>query len=144
MINTYNTEYDICTCYQQYQVVFNLLQKWSNILVTCLGLLEGAILLLNDGYLNHLWQSLCNMAPNSQLYLTGWVANPVVRDVIWYHITWSTLIEVMARCMVIPSYCLNQCWLQVSLQVMLKITITKLFWEIIHKKYSNSQGPMGQ
>ena len=35
-------------------------------------------------------------------------------DTIWCHITWSTLVQVMACCLTAPSHYLNQCWLIIS------------------------------
>ena len=35
-------------------------------------------------------------------------------DAIWRHWTWSTLVQVMAWCLMAPSHYLNQCWLIIS------------------------------
>ena len=35
-------------------------------------------------------------------------------DAIWHWISWSTLVQVMARCLMAPSHYLNQCWLIIS------------------------------
>ena len=35
-------------------------------------------------------------------------------DTIWRRLFWSTLAQVMARCMIAPSHYLNQCWLIIS------------------------------
>ena len=32
-------------------------------------------------------------------------------DAIWRQRSWSTLVQVMACCLMAPSHCLNQCWL---------------------------------
>ena len=35
-------------------------------------------------------------------------------DTIWWWITWSTLVQVMACCLMASSHYLNQCWLMVN------------------------------
>ena len=35
-------------------------------------------------------------------------------DAIWWHRTWSTVLQVMVCCLTVPSHYLNQCWLIVS------------------------------
>ena len=35
-------------------------------------------------------------------------------DAIWRHRTWSTLVQVMACCLMAPTHYLNQCWLIIS------------------------------
>ena len=35
-------------------------------------------------------------------------------DAIWRRISWSTLVQVMAWCLMAPSHCLNQCWLVIN------------------------------
>ena len=34
-----------------------------------------------------------------------------LNDTIWQHSSWSTLVQVMACCLMVPSHYLNQCWL---------------------------------
>ena len=36
------------------------------------------------------------------------------RDTIWRHISWSTLVQVVACCLTKPSHYLNQCWLTIN------------------------------
>ena len=35
-------------------------------------------------------------------------------DIMWWHKTVSTLVQVMAWCLMAPSHCLNQCWLNIN------------------------------
>ena len=57
-------------------------------------------------YLNQCWPS--SMRP----YGISWpqcVNSLWPSDTIWWHITWSTLVQVMACCLSAPSHYLNQC-----------------------------------
>ena len=38
-----------------------------------------------------------------------WVNSLWLRDIIWWHGSWSTLVQVMACCLMAPSHYLNQC-----------------------------------
>ena len=51
-------------------------------------------------------------------------------DTIWPHRSWSTLAQVMACCLMAPSYYLNQCWL---------IIITDQWQGQLHQRYSSHQ-----
>ena len=42
------------------------------------------------------------------------ITRPQWIDDMWHHRIWSTLVQVMACCLVAPSHCLNQCWLIIS------------------------------
>ena len=39
-----------------------------------------------------------------------WVISLCSSGDIWFHRTWSTLVQVMACCLMAPSHYLNQCW----------------------------------
>ena len=40
-----------------------------------------------------------------------WIDSLWPKDAIWHLRTWSTLVQVMACCLMAPSHYLNQCWL---------------------------------
>ena len=49
----------------------------------------------------------------NQIYLiTHYSLWPI--NAIWHHRTWSTLVQVIAWCLMAPSHYLNQCWILVS------------------------------
>ena len=48
-------------------------------------------------------------------------------DTIWWHRTWSTLVQVMACCLMILSHYLNQCW-----QIISKVQWQSLEDNILH------------
>ena len=43
-----------------------------------------------------------------------WVNSLGPSDAIWHWRSWSTLVQVMACCLMAPSHYLNQCWLIIS------------------------------
>ena len=43
-----------------------------------------------------------------------WVNSMQPSDALWWHRSGSTLVQVMACCLMAPSHCLNQCWLIIS------------------------------
>ena len=57
--------------------------------------------------------SQCWPRPMSPFDVTRpeWVNSLQPSGAIWRHRTWSTLIQVMAWCLMAPSYHLNKCWL---------------------------------
>ena len=60
-----------------------------------------------------------------KLFISLWPS-----DAIWHNKTWSTLVQVMARCLTARSHYLNQCWLIVS----------EVLWHSlrrVHSKYSD-------
>ena len=44
----------------------------------------------------------------------SFVNSLVPSDTIWWHRSWSTLVQVMACCLKAPSHYLNQCWLIIN------------------------------
>ena len=59
-------------------------------------------------YLSQCWPR--SMSPNG-VTRPQWVNWLLPSDTIWHHRTWSTLVQVMACCLMAPSHYLNQCWL---------------------------------
>ena len=54
-------------------------------------------------------------------------------DAIWWHRSWSTLVQVMACCLTAPSHYLNQCWLIVKYG-----PVTFIYGQL-HQKYPSHQ-----
>ena len=71
------------------------------------------------GYMDCMWESwrryCCIYNVSEWLKFNGILNNSLwPSDNIWHGITWSTLVQVMAWCLMAPSHCLNQCWLIIS------------------------------
>ena len=55
---------------------------------------------------------LCNWL--SLRHLVPWINSLWPSDAIWCQRSWSTLVQVMACCLMAPSHYLNQCWLYIT------------------------------
>ena len=43
-----------------------------------------------------------------------WVKSVCFSDTTWHRTSWSTLAQVMARCLMVPIHNLNQCWIIIN------------------------------
>ena len=67
------------------------------------------IWIMNMDESTHHWNTKCPF--DYELCDTSCFNSLQCSDAIWHQICWSTLVQVMAWCLMAPSHYLNQCWL---------------------------------
>ena len=60
------------------------------------------------------WRTVCTLFDLGKMSNEDWINSLWPNDVIWWHRSGSTLVQVMACCLMAPSHYLNQCSLIIS------------------------------
>ena len=85
---------------------------------------------------------LCTITLAPYVLRKSWVESLWPDEAIWWHRSGSTLVQVMAWCLMTPSHYLNQCWLHISKA--LGHTHGEQFHKVSKLLFCISQGPIGE